>query len=144
MQLLLHDNARLAYRVRTRSSGARRIPVATAAVPATNKEAHGYGDAMSTSRSMSSLTPRSGTLNMALRKLLDQFSRSDCRTVYRKVAFEPFHTPHGPSFCQSAESTLLTDPGCRMSRNCSGGDGFLGDLGDWSGDSARRPFLARE
>lgn len=71
----------ITYRVRTRSRGESISPVATAAVAATHREAQGYGDAMSISRSRSSLTPRSGTLNRALSKLLDQFSSSEDKTV---------------------------------------------------------------
>lgn len=67
----------VSYLVRTMSSGARATPVATAAAPATKSETQGYGDAISISRSISSFTPRSGTLNIALRKLLPQFSSSD-------------------------------------------------------------------
>jgi hypothetical protein len=67
--------------VRTKSNGERASPVATAAVAATKSDAQGYGEAISIMRSMSSLTPMSGTLKIALRKLLPQFSSSDCNTV---------------------------------------------------------------
>lgn len=97
------------YHVRTRSKGASATPVATAAAPAIKNEAQGYGDAMSRRRSRSSLTPKSGTLKIALKKLLDQFSSKDCKTVYRKVAFAPLNTPHVPSFCQSWPITSKTE-----------------------------------
>lgn len=128
------------YLVRTRSKGARRTPVATAAVAATKRDAQGYGDAMSTKRSISSLRPRSGTLRTALKKLRDQFSRSDWRTVYKNVALDPFQTPHTPSFCQSPEITLATESACLMLRKCSGIPGFFGRRGDAKGDSERRPW----
>lgn len=116
--------------VRTMSKGASRTPVATAAEAATKRDAQGYGDAMSTSRSMSSFTPRSGTLKMALRKLRDQFSSSDCKTVYRKVAFDPFHTPHAPSLFHRAEMTFVTESDRRMLRKCSGRVDFFAIRGD--------------
>ena len=85
------------YLVRTRSKGERTSAETTAAAAATNSDAHGYGDAMSISRSMSFLTPISGTLNSALSKLRDQFSNSDCKTPYIKVALVPFQTPQADS-----------------------------------------------
>jgi hypothetical protein len=127
------------YLVRMRSRGARARLVVTAAAAATSKEAQGYGDAMSTRRSMLSLTPRSGTLNTALRKLLDQFSNRDCKTVYRKVAFAPFHTPHAPSLCHSCPMTSIIASDRRRFKKCSGMTGtFFGVVGDCNGDSARR------
>lgn len=127
------------YLVRMRSKGARARLVVTAAAAATNNEAQGYGDAMSTTRSMLSLTPRSGTFKTALRKLLDQFSSKDCRTVYRKVAFAPFHTPHAPSLCHSCPMTSRIASGRRRFRKCSERtDSFFGVVGDCRGDSVRR------
>ncbi len=96
------------------SSGDSMRPVATAAAAATKSDAHGYGDAMSMRRSTSSFSPRSGTLNRALSKLLDQFSSKDWRTVYRKEAFAPLNTPQAFSFCQSCDMTSKVESGRRM------------------------------
>lgn len=73
----LNPDSYVTYLVRMRSKGARARLVVTAAAAATNNDAQGYGDARSTTRSMLSFTPRSGTLKTALKKLLDQFSSKD-------------------------------------------------------------------
>lgn len=93
------------------------------------------------SRSMSSLTPRSGTLRIALRKLRDQFSNRDCSTVYKKDAFEPFQTPHAPSLCQTWLMTSSTESGCRMFKYGSESPALPemdGGRGDLVGETPRR------
>lgn len=87
---------------------------------------------MSMSRSMSFRTPMSGTLKSALSKLRDQFSRSDCRTLYIKVALVPFQTPHADSLFHSWAITSRTESGVRMQRWWPGA-GLLGIRGDWRG-----------
>lgn len=135
----MNTSSCVTYLVRMRSKGARARLVVTAAAAATNNEAQGYGDAMSTTRSMLSFTPRSGTLKTALKKLLDQFSSRDCKTVYRKVAFAPFHTPHAPSLCHSCPMTSRMASGRRRFKKCSGRTiSFFGVVGDCRGDSVRR------
>lgn len=72
---------------------------------------------------------------MALKKLRDQFSSRDCRTVYKNAALDPFHTPQAPSFCQTAEITFVTESARRMLRKWSGMPGFFGSLGEPNGES---------
>jgi hypothetical protein len=119
--------------VRTRSSGERARLVITAAAAATPREAHGYGDAISTSLSRSVFKPRSGTSKTALSRLRDQFSSSDCRTVYTKVAFVPFQVPQAPSDCHSCDRTSLIESGRLILRIWGGRSGFLVDWGGESG-----------
>ena len=85
-------------------------------------------------------------MNRALRRLRVQFSNSDCRRVYKKVAFDPFHTPHTPSFAHSCESTSSTESGLRRSSWCGRRSRFGGGWGGNSspkGDCARLPRFLR-
>lgn len=100
-------------RVRMRSRGARMRPVVMAAAAATHSDAQGYGEAMSTNRSTSSLTPKSGTFSSALRRLRPQFSNRVWSMEYRNVAFVPFHTPQTDSFAQSCAITSRIESGRR-------------------------------
>lgn len=60
-------------------------------------------------------SPGSEMLNIAASKLLVQLSMVLRRTECRNDAFDPFHTPHAPSFCHSCEMTSRRESGRRSS-----------------------------
>lgn len=90
---------RYAYFVRTMSSGASASPAIAAAPTAIPRDDQGYGES-TISRPPPSIptTPGSGALKTAERKLLAQFSKVLSKALYMNVEFDPFHTPHAPSF----------------------------------------------
>lgn len=98
---------------------------------------------MSTSLSRSVFKPRSGTSKSALSRLRDQFSSSDCKTVYTNVALVPFHVPQAPSLCHSCDSTSLMESGRLMLRMWGGSSGFLVGWGESGGGVTDLLLLVR-
>lgn len=90
------------YFVRTMSRGASARPAIAAAPTAIPRDDQGYGEStISSPTPMILPIPGSGALNTAERKLLAQFSKVRSKTLYMNVEFDPFHTPHAPSFVHS-------------------------------------------
>lgn len=87
------------YFVRTMSRGASARPAIAAAPTAIPRDDQGYGEStMSIPPPMMPPIPGSGALKTAERKLLAQFSNVRSKALYMNVEFDPFHTPHAPSF----------------------------------------------
>jgi hypothetical protein len=83
LSAIIHGSeGRRAYFVRMRSNGASISPVATAAAIATPRDAHGYGEPISSADISSPVVrPESGTLKRADRRPLDHFSNVCTKTL---------------------------------------------------------------
>lgn len=137
-----------AYRVRTMSIGARIILATPAAPTATITLAIGFG--LSSILMLPAGEPitksvASGRSSMADSKLLVHVSIVFNNTLYTKVLFVPFHTPHTPSFDHNCESTSISESFLRSSIACKCEDGVAFECVDGVGvaDNERLGNLLR-